>query len=187
MKMKDWYDIYRDRMNNQYREHVAARYAPFLEQLHEHQREVTTEIGCGAGNITRLLREMEAPRLKRYHHLTDRCPRMLSLAIENNPVPTVNFSCTDIFESVPSNCDLIHSHGLLEHFHDMSIQRLVHNMTFAAPVQLHYVPGAKYQTPSRGDERLLEPDHWKEILSCFRKVKVTTFNEGFDIILRIER
>lgn len=183
--MREWYEIYRDRMNEHYRNHVARKYAPFLEQLHHYQGDVTTEIGCGAGNITRILREMETR--PKWHFLTDSCPKMLGLAVENNPVPKCNFSISDIREMVPANCDLIHSHGLLEHFDDATIRQVVRNMFYAAPIQIHYVPGARYEKPSRGDERLLSVDEWKEILSPYRKARVEPFNNEFDLLLRIER
>lgn len=184
--MTPWYEIYRERMNQQYRDHVAVKYGPFLKALHEVPGRVITEVGCGAGNITRILREMR--NIETWYHLTDSCPKMLGLAVENNPVFNCNFSVADIRRSIPAECDLVHSHGLLEHFDDLDIIHIVHNLMTAAPIQMHYVPGAKYETPSRGDERLLEPDHWKHILKRFgRKVSVSTFNNELDIILRIER
>jgi len=157
--MTPWYDIYRERMNSLYREHVARKYAPFLKALFEvkHAR-YTTEIGCGAGNITRLLREMRDEKTygHRYYHLIDNCPKMLGLAVENNPVDNCKFQVADIVK-VSQTSDLIHSHGLLEHFDNLTIQCVVEMGMEASPVQIHYVPGAKYDAPSRGDERLMSP------------------------------
>jgi SAM-dependent methyltransferase len=183
--MKSWYEIYSERMNDQYRLHLTTKYAPFLAQLHEANRRVTTEIGCGAGNITRILREMQSDR--RWYSLIDNCPKMLSLAIENNPSPNCNFTCADILKQIPADSDLIHSHGVLEHFSDLQIQKIVSNLFFATDRQIHYVPSSKYSTPSRGDERLLTPDQWKKILKGEGEVSVTTFNDDLDIILEITR
>lgn len=185
--MKSWYEIYRERMNASYRSHLVNKYAQFLEQLHFYQGQTTTEIGCGAGNITRLLREMENPGSRNFHFLTDKCPQMVGLAVENNPTPRCMFSVSDITEMVPDKCDMAHSHGLLEHFDDATIRTIVNNMMWTAPIQLHYVPGARYISPSRGDERLMEPKQWREILSCFKRVNVTTFNDDLDLIIRVER
>ena len=183
--MKSWYEIYRDRMTQSYVNHVAMKYAPFIETLYDVDAEIATEIGCGAGNITRILREMQGSG--KFYHLTDSCPQMLGLAVENNPMPNCLFSCSDALRHVPSDCSLIHSHGLLEHFHDEQIQEIVRIMKYGAPIQIHYVPGIKYKIPSRGDERLLEPDQWEDILKRLGRVSVSTFNDDHDIILRIER
>lgn len=183
--MTPWYEIYRERMNARYLEHVTVKYAPFIQALYKTRGRIMTEIGCGAGNITRIVREMS--ETNQWFHLTDSCPKMLSLAIENNPDPRCNFSCADIRKWVPAECDVVHSHGLLEHFDDADIRHIVENMFYAAPIQLHYVPGAKYEKPSRGDERLLSPAQWETILKKLGHVAVTTFNDGYDMILRIER
>ena len=186
--MKDWYDIYAERMNDRYLAHVASKYAPFLTELYQLRiGHSMTEIGCGAGTITRLVREMEGGRT-RDHHLIDSCPKMLGLAMLNNPVPWVSFTCADMLKWLPVRSDVVHSHGLLEHFSDRDILRLVHNS--GANLQFHYVPSAMYETPSRGDERLMEPDQWKKILKELGRsyeVSVSTFNDDFDIIIRIER
>jgi len=185
--MKSWYEIYRERMNSKYLEHVAAKYAPFLSALYKAEGFQFTEIGCGAGNITRLLREMRDRKNASYFHLVDNCPKMLSLAIENNPTFNCTFSCKDVvlFEMDPTH--VIHSHGLLEHFEDAQIRQLVKQCSWSAPLQIHYVPGAKYETPSRGDERLLHPDQWKKILKGIGRTEISTFNDDFDIIIRVER
>lgn len=187
--MKSWYEIYSERMNEQYRAHVANKYSPFLLELQNIEAKTSLEIGCGAGTITRILRDMTGPyqQVNSRYTLIDSCPKMLGLAIENNPASNCTFICDDIRKSSYHPVELVHSHGLLEHFDDNGIRRIVHNSLLAAPIQLHYVPSIEYKTPSRGDERLLHPDEWREILSPFRKVQVKTFNSGLDIILRIER
>lgn len=185
--MTPWFDIYRERMNDRYRQHVATKYAPFLEALYKTHGWKFTEIGCGAGNVTRILREMHQGADFDYH-LIDSCPKMLGLALENNPVPNCTFSCADITGKSVNETSLIHSHGLLEHFDDANIRYVIENMLQCAPVQIHYVPGAKYEQPSRGDERLMSPDQWKHILRRLgRFVTVSTFNDDFDILIKIER
>lgn len=184
--MKSWYEIYSDRMNQRYRDHIAAKYAPFLKALHQVNASSTTEIGCGAGNITRILREMRWNKDEtRTYHLIDSCPRMLGLAVENNPDHRCRFVCADV-TMVAQNSQLVHSHGLLEHFDDLTIKAIVEMNFEVSPLQLHYVPGAKYEKPSRGDERLLTPDRWKHMLRKYG-AEVSTFNDDFDIIIRIER
>lgn len=187
MNLTPWYDIYRERMNESYTNHVANKYATFIQAIIS-ERRVTdlTEVGCGAGNITKILRQIKGGEGYVYN-LIDSCPKMLSLAMENNASPECNFKCADVREVVQSDVDLVHSHGLLEHFDDASIRHIVKMCRMAAPVQIHYVPGARYEKPSRGDERLMEPGQWRDILSGLGKVLVYTFNDEHDLIIRLER
>lgn len=184
--MQPWHEIYRDRMNESYRNHVATKYAPFLQTLFETKYSIYIEIGCGAGNITRLLREMMGNALQR-HHMVDSCPRMLSLAVENNPSANCTFRCADIREIVMPHADVVHSHGLLEHFSDADIRSIVAYGFESAKIQLHYVPSVEYKKPSRGDERLLSPKQWRQILNGSGRVDVQQFNNGLDLIIRMER
>lgn len=188
--MTPWFEIYRERMNQRYLDHVASKYAPFIENLFGIRGFNFTEIGCGAGNITRILREMHGAhgnsRVYGYH-LIDACPKMLSLAIENNPQDNCIFQCGDVKNATIPESNLVYSHGLLEHFDDFDIRGIVHRMKYVAATQVHYVPSALYEAPSRGDERLMEPDQWREILSGLGRVTITPFNNGLDLILRIER
>lgn len=184
--MKPWHEIYRDRMNESYRNHVASKYAPFVASLYEAKGCVYTEIGCGAGNITRLLREMMDGSHR--FHLVDSCPKMLGLAVENNPSPDCDFRCADVRDIVMPRGDVLHSHGLLEHFRDSDIQAIVRQGFEAAPLQIHYVPSVEYKKPSRGDERLMSPKQWRQILSGFGfATDVQQFNNGLDLIIRIAR
>lgn len=183
--MKSWYEIYSERMNSDYTNYVANRYAPFLEALYNVGAIRNTEIGCGAGNVTRILREMNKSKGSVYT-MIDNCPKMLGLAIENNPVHGCVFKCFDARKVSISKSDLIYSHGLLEHFDDLDIRDVVENGLEAAPIQLHYVPTSKYKIPSRGDERLLSPIQWEHILRGLGRISVSTFNEDHDMIIRVE-
>lgn len=174
-------------MNAQYRNHVATKYAHFLQALYETNGVIFTEIGCGAGNITRILREMQGQRLTA-HNMVDSCPKMLSLAVENNPTSNCNFKCADIRDIIMPRADVLHSHGLLEHFSDSDICSIVRQGFEAAPLQIHYVPSVEYKTPSRGDERLMSPKQWRQILREFGfATDVQQFNNGLDLIIRIGR
>lgn len=182
--MKSWYEIYKERMNETYNSHVATKYGKFIEELYKQHAFRYAEIGCGAGNITKILREMQ--QKSHLHLLVDSCPKMLSLALENNPSPDCTFKCGDARQLGLYPTDVIHSHGLLEHFSDEDIRQIVKIGTACAPIQIHYVPGAKYLKPSRGDERLMTVDQWNYILKELGKISVSTFNNDYDIILKIE-
>lgn len=184
--MTPWYEIYKERMNERYLEHVANKYAPFIERVHAQDASTLVEIGCGAGTITRILREMREET--GWYTLVDNCPKMLGLAVENNPTHRALFKCQDIrwgwFSDDRSHSAVVHSHGVLEHFGDEDIRKIVDLSMRSGHAQVHYVPGAKYETPSRGDERLMTPEQWDEILSGFKR-RISTFNDGYDIIIEI--
>lgn len=183
--MKSWYDIYSERMNESYLQHVAKKYEHFINCLRNEKANHSTEIGCGAGNITRILRETSTYRRSSYT-LIDNCPLMLGLAVRNNPTPKCHFICGDV-RHISTESDLIHSHGLLEHFSDEDIVSIVNANLIVSPVQIHYVPTSKYETPSRGDERLMDIYQWGKILKGTGKVSFDIFNEGYDLLIRIER
>jgi hypothetical protein len=77
--------------------------------------------------------------------------------------------------------DVIHSHGMLEHFSDGDIQRVLFaHEADGVRAAVHYVPGDKYEKPSYGDERLLPLSYWQDV---HRPTKAFSFNDGFDYCL----
>lgn len=81
-----------------------------------------------------------------------------------------------------TGADVVHSHGMLEHFDDHAIRQVIHNFR-QARVQVHYVPGL-YPEPSYGDERLMSVEQWEDICA---PDQVLTFNDGLDYALIFER
>ena len=189
--MKSWYDIYKERMNERYSAHIKEKYKPFIDELNKADGYHYVELGCGAGNITKMVRQYH---LYKNFTLIDSCPKMLSLAIENNPIMNCNFVCADVTKNIniPLEMDrtVIHSHGLLEHFNDEEICRIVALASNYAKTQIHYVPGAKYEKPSRGDERLMTKQDWHSILVEIDRPltwQISEFNSGYDFIIKLER
>lgn len=195
--MQDWYDIYKERMNKRYTEKVREKYRPFINKIVEGHAPQFVELGCGAGNITHAVRDSHRsiPRM----YLVDNCPKMLGLALQNNPVGYCNFLCADItdrFIFCPQFDfnTVVHSHGVLEHFNDANILRIIRQADRIGGRQVHYVPEAKYEIPSRGDERLLSVDQWSTMMKTVKtelgrgfKFKVSTFNDGYDILIETDR
>ena len=177
-------------MNDSYFSHIKSKYAPFISFLKEQEGYHFIELGCGAGNITKALREWY-----KYGHYTlvDNCPKMLSLAIENNPNENCIFLCADITKSINTmpagDYTIVHSHGVLEHFSDRDIRNIIINACNYAKFQVHYVPSSKYESPSRGDERLLTPREWMDILRTIDRdidYSVIEFNDGYDLMIQIQ-
>ena len=185
--MTSWYDFYKERMNNRYLSRIKTKYEPFINRILDSHAYHFLELGCGAGFITRALREKS-----RYRNFTlvDSCPKMLGLAMENNPSDKCLFLCADIMKhhTIP-NCDeytVVHSHGVLEHFSDTGIEYTMSMAENYSPFQVHFVPGAKYEKPSRGDERLMTVDQWSKIVKNIDRIEnfdISTFNDGYDILI----
>jgi len=182
----DFYNAYEARMNEKYRTHVERKYYPFIELI---LKELPLgycligEFGCGAANISRVLAKAK-PEIE--HYLIDWDHRMLLLADENMRSTNSSFSLyiEDLLdppnENLTPNIHLIHSHGVLEHFSDAEIRTIIGNQLRLANTLVHYVPGAKYQKPSFGDERLLTTNQWQQICS---PDEIVEFNDGYDLVL----
>src|ERR1041384_5640190 len=174
-----WTEFYKDRLLSEgYRRYAADRYAPFLNEIRSHLKsgDRVVEVGCGLGTMTALL-------------------------AENDNRPTVGFRCYDVsadmvhlatinlHEGYPVEQgdaryptgrfpDVVHSHGMLEHFCDIDIRRAIDaERADGARVAIHDVPGCKYDKPSFGDERLMALSDWE----CIAKpTRVFPFNGGYD-------
>ena len=159
--MKSWKEIYEERLNDVYRQHIRTKYGPFINLIHEvatiGEHGSFVELGCGAGNITRELHAMDSDA---HYTMVDIDMDMLFLVKKNtehmSPVlMLMDISCAEIFLSHRA---VIHSHGVLEHLSDQQIKHIINTARKHGP-QIHYVPSSKYEVPSRGDERLLPPTY----------------------------
>lgn len=181
--MKTWSEIYSERLNDSYYNYFTEQYSPFLtmilSQLMEKDCEQLTEIGCGIGNTTRYL--FDVYKHSKQYKLIDACPEMLSMSIKNTKIQAGQYQLNDLLKVHSDEYELVHSHGVLEHFSDEDIKKIIHyNMCFSN--QVHYVPTDKWINPSRGDERLLSKEYWIN-LTCPKKV--IEFNQGKDFVIII--
>lgn len=174
-----WHEFYAARMNPRYWKHIEERYALFLNyiSLSTKSSDRLHEAGCGAANISRVLRTKLENRLV----LTDRCPEILKLAkINMQASERHEITTLDLLEQKSPDAEITFSHGVLEHFTDEQIRLILKNQLHNSEKVVHYVPSAKYLTPSFGDERLLTPDQWNDI--C-KPNDIIEFNDGYDLIL----
>lgn len=185
-EMIPWYDIYKERMNDKYFKHIRYKYAEFIDELVSQKSDRYVELGCGAGNISKAIAE-RLPNSKLL--IIDNCEKMLKLAEENVP-KGISFTL-DIFSMdthwayLREEGSIVHSHGVLEHYSDSKIRNLLRFQSHCT--QIHYVPGKKYKTPSRGDERLLSVSEWRNIIAPTKlDFKITTFNAGYDFIIKVK-
>ncbi len=179
--MSKWTDFYKTRLNEEYRLRFGKKYSLFLDLLKEQLSNgvrFAEEHGCGIGTVTRLISPASS---KTNHFLLDNDPDMIDLALSHWRASKCVFFQKDIREPLLNyKADLIHSHGVLEHFSDPDIKKIIKNQKDRAKTIVHYVPSHKYKEPSFGDERLLAPGDWYKI--C-RPDSIIEFNHGFDLIL----
>jgi hypothetical protein len=152
-----WSEFYLGRVNSQrYENYFKNKYSLFLQviQCFSYGGSIKEE-GIGIGSVARALRGI------RDVYGTDICNMMLSLCVINNP--NINVWREDIFsrnKTILPNTDLVVTHGVLEHFSDFKIKRILKTYNSKVPYSIHYVPTWAYEKPSFGDERLLSPYHW---------------------------
>lgn len=180
--MDKWAEFYESRVNDYgYIKYFKKKYEPFLRLLHQKaiRGSKVAEFGCGIGTVTKILHELN-PMLT--HTLYDNSYDVIRLAHENLiGVRDVFITNLDIIQpNFIQLFDVIHSHGVLEHFKDKDIQRIIMHQLRMSDTLIHYVPSNKYKTPSFGDERLKSPEYWMNV--C-RPDKVVEFNDGYDLIL----
>jgi hypothetical protein len=181
MELRPWYDIYRDRLNERYYNHIKSKYKFLIDAIVSmaSNRYPVIEIGAGMGNVTKAV--MERSRGLDYI-LMDICPDMMSLAMRNvGPGRNIHYVLNDINDQLFDRMYIgtIHSHGVLEHFTDDQINLIFDHFKGN---HAHFVPGCKYEKPSRGDERLLSVDEWLDILPEY--ATVTSYNDGYDYLIQ---
>lgn len=178
--MSPWSDFYESRLTYAYLNNFKNKYALFLSILEAQIRKsnfVAEEHGCGIGTVTKLLKS----GWHRGHFvLIDNDRDVLHMATTNVTRERVVFALKDIREEMPFMADVIYSHGVLEHFPDTDICRIIQNQKMRASTIIHCVPSNEYKTPSFGDERLMPPMSWQRICN---PDSIMSFNGGKDLIL----
>ena len=178
---RSWPSFYSGRGGQDYQQYVQQRYTPFIAAVRARiaGSDNVLELGCGTSTITKALSGAGALGVNLY--ATDNNAEMIKLAKARLKGTAAVVFLRDAFEAF-SHADVVHSHGLLEHFADEQILQIVRADSGCA--QIHYVPGL-YASPSFGDERLLPKAYWQELLGASWSVE--TFNEELDYILVKER
>jgi SAM-dependent methyltransferase len=175
-----WADFYRNRADDGYLAYVKDRYAPFIGSIRSRLRngDLVLELGCGTAAITKALIDGSRPYSATFA-ASDIDPAMLEMARRRlADDDAVVFDCDALRPKI--RADVVHSHGLLEHFDDGTIRDIIRANRSRA--QVHYVPGL-YPKPSFGDERLMSAAEWRRI--C-RPDEIMTFNNGLDYALIFE-
>lgn len=183
--MNNWKIFYQDRVNPSYYQHVQTKYGKFINLIDaeiQYSQDIVVELGCGICNITRRLASMNH---KIQFIAIDKDYSMLELSIQNlasdDNLSNIDLRRGDILNDneVPYGT-IAHSHGVLEHFTDFQLRRIIDIQIAKYKTLIHYVPSYKYQVPSFGDERLLTADQWNNIIHPH---EIVSFNDGYDYAL----
>jgi SAM-dependent methyltransferase len=201
----DWYGHYTKRMNDHYRNYMAEKYRQYFEVIVNklpHTSKIA-EFGCGTANVSRILQERY--NHKKYHYiLVDIDINMLQLASQNmSNCYGTSFELwqhdirIDIMDRDKmwntEDIGMIYSHGVLEHFSDKDISKIITAQLKITKNLVHYVPSDKYVMPSMGNERLMSSKTWwtkfkemhldKNELETIMLKDIVEFNDGYDLAL----
>ena len=171
--MSQWSDYYKSRIGETYPKYVLTRYKEFIDAIISEGFLTIREEGCGISSVSKALSILGINVTSMFD--IDKDQIEFSRINLNSDKPYVG----NIF-SDHSKVDLIFSHGVLEHFSDENIRNILNRQKREAKRVVHYVPSAKYEKPSFGDERLLTVDYWKKI---FNPINIIEFNGGYDLCL----
>lgn len=170
-----WAAYYAHRINNkEYTKYFNQRYAPFLNCLRKAiaKDSKVCEYGCGTGMVTTQILIPEVT-----FSACDIDTGMLNLARQHLNIPLFKHS---ILSRPVAKVDVIHSHGVLEHFHPNQIKSIISQQKKWAQTLIHYVPSSKYTKVAFGDEHLWSKEQWQALV---RPDNIVEFNEGKDLIL----
>lgn len=170
--MSNWSQFYNTRVNStRYELYFEDKYKPMLNILRSYTS--VCEEGIGIGSISKSLIKNNISCCG-----IDNCEDMLMLCRFNNP--WIDVKLDDIFTHVNTSVDVCCTHGVLEHFSDEDIYKILNKYKQNNIYNIHYVPLNGYAKPSFGDERLLPADYW---IRAFKPDAHYAFNQGKDLLL----
>lgn len=184
--MSPWAKFYEGREGASYLAYVKERYAPYIGAITSRiaADDLVLELGTGTGTITKALVDVVG-RSETDFAASDIDPTMVEIARERLSEDNVPVWQVDAINGKHSSlAEVVHSHGMLEHFDDNTIRKVIDNYR-RARVQVHYVPGL-YDKPTFGDERLMSVDQWWRICKPVGCSQIITFNDGLDYALVFE-
>ena len=178
--MSQWSDYYKSRVGTSYAMYAEERYQPMIDELLAGSGSFREE-GCGIGTITKIL-NMNRPGINVIAFDND--PAMLRLARRNLKRFGTLLYNNDILAGFDLPVETIFSHGVLEHFTDRDILKILIRQRFLANKVVHYVPTDGYDNPSFGDERLMSINWW---LDTWSPTRYEVFNDRKDLMMVWER
>lgn len=143
----------------------------YLLMIFWFQPKYLLEIGCGPAQHALFIKKV-LPGVKVY--LLDKDQKLLEKVVLKNKKDISNYWLVDALTWRYLPCpvfDLVVSQGLIEHFTDQQIVKLIENFRLKAKKLLFSVPSGNYPTLDYGDEILRSAKEYKAILSTVEKIK----------------
>ena len=180
--MTKWNDYYKPWTAADYKQHMRA-WQSWCNIVAEStpKRGRIVEVGFGTGQMSIYLSskkylvtgiDQNEVQVKRAMNLTRDVNKVMNLKAK--PI----FDWCDFFEFKnlhPFKFDTVFSQGLLEHFSDKDIQKIIARSFALGNVVAFSVPLDKFGHTSRGDERLLPKGHWRNLVSKYKVLHWSTF------------
>lgn len=180
--MSPWATFYEGRASMSYLRYARDRYRPFIDAITSRIKygDTVLELGAGVGTITLALQY--CGRSCSFLATDNDTHQLRTMCARFEDFPAVTVGRLDATSGILAMADVIHSHGMLEHFDDDTIRKVIDTYRGIGRTQVHYVPGL-YEKPTFGDERLMSVDAWWKICN---PSQIITFNDGLDYALVFE-
>ena len=180
-KLKSWDNYYTDWGKKDYERHIKA----WKGLCHRVARSTPKggkilEVGSGTGMMSIYLSSMGF-RVIGIDSNAVQVKRATNLAGELNS--RAKFRQMDLFSlDGKGKMDTAFSQGLLEHYSDQDIKRIINKQFEVAKVVAFSVPLDKFGHASRGDERLLPENYWRKLVEGYKILHWSTFAKGKQLI-----
>ncbi|MFQ5952632.1 MAG: methyltransferase domain-containing protein, partial [Candidatus Omnitrophota bacterium] len=164
---KTWSDFYNEPADTSYYWENITIHKDFLGEVLKSKPNRILEIGAGSGTLSVFLNHMGSEAIA-----VDKDKAVLERAEEASRALNgkVKFEIADAF-NLPyedKEFDVSFSQGVLEHFQDEDIVRILKEQTRVAKAVFFSVPNKYYNHRDFGNERLLTKEEWEKILSNFK-------------------
>ena len=147
----------------------------FLNNIINSGAKKVLEIGAGTGTMSAFLSNMGMEITT-----VDNDPKILEIARQVK----AKFGGHNYFQEADAfnlpftdnSFDLIFHQGLLEHFADSDIHKLLQEHLRVAKIVIFSVPNSYYPKKDIGDERLLNSSQWKKILQPYKIINSSNYS-----------
>ena len=174
---KDWYGFYKNIDIENEIAHQAVVHDDLIKGVTSLSANSVLEVGSGSASIS-----FSIAKAKKGLGITtvDNRPEILSKIIKDANKLGLNIKtiCADAFNLPFSDnaYDVVFSQGVLEHFKDSDIKKLVdEKLRVCSKSVFISVPNNYYNCRDFGDERLLSKQQWDKILSGFNIAESGTY------------
>lgn len=163
---KSWSSLYARRFDLAFCLDHLARHSRFIGSILADQRDRMLEVGTGTGIMSAFLSNLGYDVTS-----VDNDQAVLSAAKRTSELfrADVRFELEDAFD-LPYDegaFDIAFSQGLLEHFSDEEIVRMLEEQLRVARAVVFSVPNNFYGRKDVGNERLLTKERWERLVSRF--------------------